>query len=83
LPVKARSEFVAPTKRSGGRDVASTRMLETASAASHVPARRPMRGSRVGAADDAAEGVGAVLVVVAGAHAERAMSPAASDSGRG
>src|ERR1043166_1295343 len=48
-PRKARSELVLPTNFSAGRVSETTRRFQEASAASHNPARRPTRGSGLGA----------------------------------
>src|SRR6185436_17828310 len=49
-PVNARSELVLPTNRPDGGVLERTRMFQVASAASILPARRPTRGSGLGAA---------------------------------
>src|SRR5215207_114103 len=43
--MKARSELIPPTKRSGGRVVETTRRFQIASPASHSPGLSPTRGS--------------------------------------
>src|SRR5262245_46857068 len=53
LPRKARSELVLPRNFSDGLVFDTMRMFQSASAASHIPARRPTRGSGLGAAADA------------------------------
>src|SRR5690606_28647960 len=48
LPVKARSELVEPSKRSGDLVVESRRMFQNAVPASYIPALNPTRGSGLG-----------------------------------
>src|SRR5215213_10395772 len=76
--MKARSELIPPTKRSGGRVLETTRRFQIASPASHSPALSPTRGSAgapLGALAAVAATVG-VAVVVTGvcAHAATAAS---------
>src|SRR5918999_3789856 len=79
--MKAMSELVLFAKLSGGTVFESTRRLDTASAASICPARRPTRGS-VPAADDAFAGAGTLPADedVAGAHATTESRPAQAHS---
>src|SRR3989442_8296550 len=51
-PVNARSELVTPKNFSGGGVFETTRMFQEASAAFISPARRPTRGSGLGATVD-------------------------------
>src|SRR5712692_4904538 len=52
FPLNARSELVAPTNFSDGGVFDTTRIFQDASPASMSPARRPTRGSGVGATVD-------------------------------
>src|SRR5205823_2287750 len=78
------SEFVMFMNFSDGRVSESTRMFQVASPASNFPARRPMRGSGLGAAVDVLPIWRAPLlvdvVVVACAHDTTDSSPTASES---
>jgi len=78
-----------PANVAGGGVFDTARMFHDASAASISPARKPTRGSGLGAMVDTSPGddmltvLGegeAVVVVVAGAHAAAAASTSASDS---
>src|SRR5215204_3023783 len=62
--MKARSELMPPTKRSGGRVLETTRRFQIASPASHSPGLSPTRGSvRTPAVAALAATVGAAVVV--------------------
>jgi hypothetical protein len=82
LPEKARSEFVAPRNFADGCVFDTTLMFQVASAASIKPARRPTRGSGVGAAVDMLLIGDGLLVVAEGevAHAPSDASPRVSVS---
>src|SRR6266852_4074378 len=67
-PVNARSELVTPKNFSGGGVFEITRMFQDASAAFISPARRPTRGSGLGATVD-------MLAPPDDAHAARAHNP--------
>src|SRR3979411_1926885 len=80
--MKARSELVMPLKLAGGGVFDTTRRFHDASAASIRPARRPTRGSGLGAAMDMSA-VGAMVPLledmVADAHPAAATRVRLSD----
>src|SRR2546428_9574296 len=67
-PVNARSELVTPKNFSGGAVFETTRMFQDASSAFISPARRPTRGSGLGATVD-------MLAPPDDAHAARVHNP--------
>src|SRR5215204_3534221 len=84
LPVNARSEFVTSTKFGEGGVLETTFRFQIASAASILPARRPTRGSGLGAfADMSGLGEGPPdSLELDPAHAAVASRAAARDSDR-
>src|SRR5262249_769138 len=83
LPVKARSELVIPVNFSDGGVFESTCRFQAASPASNFPARRPTRGSGLGAVVDMSPvGVGALApeTTAERAHAPAESSPMTNDS---
>src|SRR3954465_1256733 len=84
-PLNARSELVFPRNASDGGVFETTRRFHVASSAFIRPARRPTRGSGLGAAVDmlpAGDGLLAFGDEVERAHAAADNSPTASDSDR-
>src|SRR5690242_15477947 len=67
-PVNARSELVTPKNFPGGGVLETTRMFQVASSAFMSPARRPTRGSGLGATVD-------MLAPPDDAHAARVHNP--------
>src|SRR5258708_533476 len=84
-PLKARSELVIPRNGADGGVFETTRRFHVASSAFIRPARRPTRGSGLGAAVDmlpAGDGLLASGDDAERAHAAADNSPTASDNDR-